>query len=521
MGELNRNLGKVAVINTSPHVITETPSPDCLRSRDGIISLLPPGNNSCVPKQGIVMHSSWIRNLAIALSYFVLALTSVPARADLYSADVAYKKGDYASAFEQFKELAELGQPQAQLNLAIMYFRGEGAPRSLTYAHAWASLAGENGEEKGKSLSAELEPQLTPTSLRLSSDIQGRYSPATLDARLMPRILKGKEYEDRDPVRPSKPFVPPYPEDARRKGIQGEVYVEFVVAPDGHARLPRILYALPAGYFESAVRESIMRSVYLPARINGQPVATTVSTFYNFKMSASIDQYGGLEQRVQETEKKAIAGDPSAQMLYGMMIAGLPQLKKTYDQALPWFLKAAQAGAPYAQYQIGTGLLRGRGCQCDAGKGEIWLEKAAQADQPDAQVSLAEYLLQDNHSRESVAGAMVWLERAAKQGNSSAKLRLAAIFAASPLSDLRDPTRALILADGLEREYRIDPSYWEIRAAANASRADFKAAVKAQAQAIAEAKQLDWDLAKLDQRQSMYASGRAWSGDLLDFSIAI
>jgi hypothetical protein len=55
----------------------------------------------------------------------------------------------------------------------------------------------------------------------------------------------------------------------------------------------------------------------------------------------------------------------------------------------------------------------------------------------------------------------------------------------------------------------------------NASRADFKAAVKAQAQAIAEAKSLDWDLAKLDQRQLMYASGQAWSGDLLDFSIGI
>jgi TPR repeat protein len=65
--------------------------------------------------------------------------------------------------------------------------------------------------------------------------------------------------------------------------------------------------------------------------------------------------------------KKAEAGDPAAQMLYGMMLAGLPQLKQTYDKALPWFLKAAQAGAPYAQYQIGTGLLSGRGCQCDAG----------------------------------------------------------------------------------------------------------------------------------------------------------
>jgi hypothetical protein len=34
----------------------------------------------------------------------------------------------------------------------------------------------------------------------------------------MPRFFKGKEYEDRDPVRPSKPFIPEYPMEAAHKG---------------------------------------------------------------------------------------------------------------------------------------------------------------------------------------------------------------------------------------------------------------------------------------------------------------
>jgi TonB family protein len=311
--------------------------------------------------------------------------------------------------------------------------------------------------------------------------------------------------------------MPSYPEEAQRKGVQGEVYVEFVVAPDGHPRIPRILYAVPVGFFEDTVRDSVMRSIYLPARINGVPIATPVSTFYNFKMNVSIAEYGNLDARVKDTLKKAEAGDPAAQMLYGMMVAGLPQLKQTYDKALPWFLKAAQAGAPYAQYQIGTGLLTGHGCQCDTSKGEIWLEKAAQADEPDAQVSLAEYLLRDKANQESIRGAVVWLERAAKKGNSAAKLRLSAILAANPARDLRDPSRALQLADGLEHELKRDPSLWEIRAAANASRADFKAAAKAQAQAVVEATRLGWDLALLNQRQAAYTSGESWTGDLLAF----
>jgi uncharacterized protein len=465
------------------------------------------------------MHTafSFSRALVVLWAAVALSLSARSAWADLGSASAAYSKGEFAVAFQQFKELAELGQPTAQYNLAVMYARGEGIGLSNTNAHAWASLAAAGGQEAAAALRDGLEPELSPTSLKVSSEIQEKFSRPALDARLMPRLLQGREYENRDPVRKSKLFMPAYPAGAQAKGVQGEAYVEFVVAPDGHPRIPRILYAVPAGYFEEAVRDSIMRSVYLPARTNGQPIATTITIFYNFKMNLSIGAYDGLEKRVQDVLAKAEAGDPRSQVLYGMMIAGLPQLKQTYDRALPWFLKAAQAGSPYAQYQIGTGLLQGRGCQCDTGKGEIWLEKAAQADQSDAQVSLAEYLLKGNPNSEGIAGAIVWLERSAKQGNSYAKLRLSAILAARSSKSLSDSTRALDLVDTLEHEFKRDPSFWEIRAAANASRGDFRAATKAQAQAINEAKRLDWDLTALNQRQSVYVSGQAWSGDLLAF----
>jgi TonB family protein len=450
---------------------------------------------------------------------FIVALSRCGAAwGDLPSAIAAYGKNDFQTAFEQFKELAELGQPRAQYNLAVLYARGEGVGTSLTYAHAWASLAGKNGEEKGAALAATLEPQLTPTSLQISSDIQAKYSQAALDARLLPRMLDGREYENRDPVRPSKPFVPPYPELARQKGIQGEVFVEFTVAPDGHTRIPRILYAVPGGYFEAAVRDSVMRSVYLPARMDGTAIATSVSQFYHFKMAGvSIHDYGSLEERINATQSKAMAGDPSAEMLYAMMIAGLPQLHQTYAQALPWFLKAAQAGAPYAQYQVGTSLVLGRGCHCEETKGEVWLEKAAQADQADAQVSLAEFLMKDASNRERVAGALVWLERAAKQGNDAAKLYLSSILAANPSAQVRDPGRALALVDSLDHDFNNDPSVWEIRAAAHASRGDFQAAIKAQLEAISRATALGWDLTRLEQRQTVYASQQAWTGNLLQF----
>ena len=457
----------------------------------------------------------FLRGWPAAVALLLLAL---PAWSDMHAASTAYEKGDFTSAFQQFKDLAELGEPLAQFDLAVMYAKGQGVQSNNVLAHAWASLAGQNGESKGTALAANLEPELTPNSVRFSQNLQSEYSQSALDARLLPRMLKDKEYADRDPAKLLKPFIPGYPPDAQRKGIQGEAFVEFTVAPDGHPRTPRILYAVPSNYFDDAIREGVLRSTFFPARIDGKPVAASSGMFFNFKLAGvSLQDYGNLAMRVEDAKRRAEAGDPSAQMLYGMMLAGLPQLKQSYTQALPWFLKAAQAGAPYAQYQIGTALLRGRGCQCESVKGEIWLQKAAQADEPNAQVSLAEYLLREKANSESVSGALVWLERAAKQGNSSAKFLLASVLAASPDAHVRDPARALALADAVERDYKRDPSISEIRAAAYASRNDFGAAMKAQAHALAEATSLGWDLDYMQQRQSIYSSRRPWTGDLLDF----
>jgi TPR repeat protein len=137
------------------------------------------------------MHPITIRIL-VATFAVALILSARPARADMYTATQAYDKGDFASAFQQFKELAELGQPIAQLNLAIMYGRGKGVAANATYAHAWGSLAAQNGEERGKAIAEELAASLTPTSLQVSSEIQAQYSQAKLNARLLPHVLNGR-----------------------------------------------------------------------------------------------------------------------------------------------------------------------------------------------------------------------------------------------------------------------------------------------------------------------------------------
>jgi len=49
----------------------------------------------------------------------------------------AYKKGDYKTAYEEFKSLAEQGEAKAQSYLGSMYLAGEGMPRNYIEAIKW------------------------------------------------------------------------------------------------------------------------------------------------------------------------------------------------------------------------------------------------------------------------------------------------------------------------------------------------------------------------------------------------
>jgi TPR repeat protein len=123
-------------------------------------------------------------------------LFSSVACADLTSAEAAYQKSDYVKAFQDFRELAEIGQPAAQFNLAVMYVRGEGVRQSEIYAYAWASLAAENGLEKAKDLADKLRPDLAPGSEKLADDIRSQFGNACGERGCWAGALPGKVASD-------------------------------------------------------------------------------------------------------------------------------------------------------------------------------------------------------------------------------------------------------------------------------------------------------------------------------------
>ena len=85
--------------------------------------------------------------IAVVLSIVCLA---VPAWADFQAGKDAYDRGDYATALNEWRPLAEQGDPSAQFRLGLLYENGEGVPRDFAKARLWYEKAAVQGEAKAQ-----------------------------------------------------------------------------------------------------------------------------------------------------------------------------------------------------------------------------------------------------------------------------------------------------------------------------------------------------------------------------------
>jgi len=92
-----------------------------------------------------------IRSLVVfcaALAVSSMAVFAVPPAADPEGFDealAAFDSGDYSTARETFRRLADQGHVKSQYNLGLLYFRGLGVPSNLSIARTWALKAANKG----------------------------------------------------------------------------------------------------------------------------------------------------------------------------------------------------------------------------------------------------------------------------------------------------------------------------------------------------------------------------------------
>ena len=73
-----------------------------------------------------------------------------PERISISPAVAALEQNDFARAYHLLRPFAETGEVRAQLLLAVMYARGEGAPRDAGKAHRWLRRAAQNGDPRAR-----------------------------------------------------------------------------------------------------------------------------------------------------------------------------------------------------------------------------------------------------------------------------------------------------------------------------------------------------------------------------------
>ena len=78
----------------------------------------------------------------------LLLLTCIagPARGGFDEGLAAFYNFDYAAALDEWIPLAEAGDPRAQYQVALMYYRGEGLPQDYDKAALWYRRAAERGD---------------------------------------------------------------------------------------------------------------------------------------------------------------------------------------------------------------------------------------------------------------------------------------------------------------------------------------------------------------------------------------
>ena len=456
------------------------------------------------------------RRAFLALGLFM----SLAARADLYEAALAYEKKDFARSFELYRELAELGQSEAQESLAVMYVNGEGIKRDNVLGYAWATIALEQGAHAAaQGIVDQLSPHLNDAARSRVVALVAQFGQEALQKTVLPRprdplkqtVFPPLKCAMKSPVNPDNY----YPREAIQQGVSGTVLLEAKIWGDGRAHDPRAEYSIPERVFEAAGLAVSFATGFRPDVENGAAVPCTMRFKVNFTMQSSRPS-DVLKENVDEIRVRAERGDPRSQLAYALILENRSDLKPSGEDVVYWYVKAARAGLPVAQFKVGYYTMNASPADKDEVKAVFWLDKAAGAGNPDAQIMLSNYYLRDMSNSVDVGKAVALME-AASTRSLEARFHLAGVRATYPDASIRDPKRALELAGPGFGSYDANPVAFEIRAAIHAALGDFAGAQKDQARAVGMAKKFHWNTAPQEARLEVYKANKAWTGDLFAF----
>lgn len=452
-----------------------------------------------------------------------LCLGAAQVQANYEYAVELYNAKNLAGAFKEFKSAAEMGDLDAQYNLAAMYYRGEHAQRSVVDAYAWFAMASVVPAYAETNLHVRIYEKLSASEKKQAdvrySSLQEKYSRAAIQKAMVPSYV-GMDNQIKH-WKIVRNVAPQYPAGMLRSGLSGVVDLTFSIDKDGITRDHIVTYASNPAFSKSAIA-ALRERQYQPAIINDKAVVVTgIKTRYSFSILTNENnkkqQLEIIDKEIAKSAESASNGSGSEKLSHALLLSLMPSVVQGYelaDNPNRWLQDAAETGNPIASYLLGHNTLFGNMCDINTAQSQLWLIKAAEQNVADAQYLLAMESFNGVNFEKNDDKGFFWLAKAAA-ALPAAKARYAYILATHPEDARRNNELAANLMQEIkERDFADKQTYYQTLAAIAANLGDFKKAVDMERKALADAKKLDIPSASILARLASYSAHKPWREEL-------
>lgn len=381
-----------------------------------------------------------------------------------------FQKENYELAYNQFTELAALGNKDAQYAIGVMYVKGLHVKKNFANAYAWILLASSKGEASYAKTADDIHASFSEVEAANAraafADLQASYGDEVIAAKLMPRLVKAgaRSYKRRKPL----VKVPAdYPTSALNRGMPGTATISYLVSDDGRVKYPKLDMTTAEDFVKPSIR-AVKSFIYKPTMVNGLPSVTfDVRNRFQFVLvdDAKI-QEDKLYNELVKLKESAVQGSSIDRYTYAKNARVFrrylddERASEFYDTT-SYFSKAAVDGLPHAKYELGKSIMYGEQCESDFDSSYFWLNQAAGDGLPVAQMMLGLERIYGVRFAGDLEEGIAWLEAAAEKYD-PAKVELAVALATIVKGADKDLDKAVgLLADIKPKKFEDKISLFE------------------------------------------------------------
>jgi len=214
---------------------------------------------------------------------------------------------------------------------------------------------------------------------------------------------------------------------------------------------------------------------------NEEPAVTHLDDCYNHYKAESY------LVATQSCELAAEDGEAQAQWLLGQIYRfALLKERDNPEEAIHWYLKAAEQGHVSAMREVGNAYLFGYGIEVDFDKAHLWLLRAAKKEDSVAAFSIGSLYFEGKGRTKDTGSAINWFKRAAVKKHAMGINNLAWIYATSLESAYNSPKKASYWLSKMDDKLFEIPMFLDTKAAVLAAQSEYKEAVSIQNIAISK-----------------------------------